>query len=45
MQTPTVTEISRLSAHRRQVELVQASLAMRPDQRVERVPRRVGRIA
>ena len=42
MQTPIVTEISRLSAHRRQVELVGASLLLHPGaQRQERTPRRL----
>jgi hypothetical protein len=44
MQTPIVTETSRLSAHRRQVELVEASLLLNPAaQRQERMPRRFGR--
>jgi hypothetical protein len=39
MQTPIVTETARLSAHRRQVELVRASLVLNvPASREERVP-------
>ena len=40
MQTPRVTEISALSAHRREVALVRWSLVAVPAQRGESAPRR-----